>query len=48
MPDEKVEALGSGRLEYNRRKHGPLKFPIISLSASDWAMAEAHIRSRIY
>ena len=41
----KVESLGSGGQEYNRRLHGPLKFPFISLSASDRAMAEAHIRS---
>ena len=44
-----VEALGSGGLEYNinRRHHGPLKFPVISMSASDRAMAEAHIKSSV-
>ena len=32
-------------MEYNRRLHGPLKFPVISMSASDRAMAEAHIKA---
>ena len=40
-----VESLGTGGLEYNRRLHGPLKFPLISLTATDRAMAEAHLKT---
>ena len=39
-----AESLGTGGLEYNRRIHGPLKFPLISLSATDRAMAEVHVK----
>ena len=40
------ESLGSGGQEYSRRIHGPLKFPLITLSATDRALAEAHLKPR--
>ena len=37
-----VEYLGTGGVEYNRRLHGPLKFPTVNFTAEDRARAEAH------
>ena len=37
--------MGSGGVEYNRRLHGPLKFPLVTLTATDRALAEAHSKS---